>query len=91
MFEIREVTTKVLNRVKGLFDGEKDFEIDELIKEKQNILQLIDAKIESQISRTRAEESSPKNTSLYFGLLFENRDLIIEVLEMVKIFKKNIS
>lgn len=91
MFEIRDETSKVLQKTKDLFDNEANFDIDSLILEKQDILNLIDAKIESQISRTRSEESSPKNTSLYFGLLFESRDLVSEVFEMVKIFKKNIS
>lgn len=91
LFEIRDETSKVLNKIKKLFEDESDFEIDEIIKEKQDILTLIDSKIENQISRTRAEESSPKNTALYFGLLFESRDLTTEVIEMVKIFKKNIS
>ncbi len=91
LFEIRDETSKVLQKTKDLFDNEANFDIDSLILEKQDILNLIDAKIESQISRTRSEESSPKNTSLYFGLLFESRDLVSEVFEMVKIFKKNIS
>ena len=33
-------------------------------------------KINKQIERTRADESSPKNTTLYFSLLIETKDLL---------------
>ena len=38
---------------------------------------IVDDKIEAQISRTRTtEEGSPKNTTLYFSLLLETKDLL---------------
>ena len=37
---------------------------------------MVKDKINSQIKRTRTEESSPKNTSLYFSLLLETKDLL---------------
>ena len=33
-------------------------------------------KINKQVDRTRTEESSPKNTTLYFSLLVETKDLL---------------
>jgi hypothetical protein len=32
--------------------------------------------IDAQVKRTRTEESSPKNTTLYFSLLLETKDLL---------------
>lgn len=36
----------------------------------------VSEKINKQIERTRADESSPKNTTLYFSLLIETKDLL---------------
>jgi hypothetical protein len=33
-------------------------------------------KIQKQVERTRQEESSPKNTTLYFNVLVETKDLL---------------
>ena len=36
----------------------------------------VEQNITSQIDRTRTEEESPKNTSLYFNILLETKDLV---------------
>ena len=37
-----------------------------------------------QVARTRTEESSPKNTTLYFSLLLETRDLITATMNLLE-------
>ena len=41
-------------------------------------------KIEKQIARTRTEESSPKNTTLYFSLLLETKDLVTALMNLME-------
>ena len=47
-----------------------------IIKQKNDIAAILKSNIEMQINRTRTEESSPKNTTLYFSLLLETKDLL---------------
>ena len=43
---------------------------------KKTINNSLKTNIEAQVNRTRTEESSPKNTTLYFSLLLETKDLL---------------
>ncbi|NKI30999.1 inorganic phosphate transporter [Croceivirga thetidis] len=53
---------------------------------RDSLMKLVDKKIEEQVSRTRTEESSPKNTRLYFSLLTESRDLIKAIMKLMEKF-----
>ena len=50
--------------------------IDSLISEIENRKNLLRNSHEAQVIRTRNDESSPKNTTLYFSLLLETNDLL---------------
>ena len=43
----------------------------------------ISEKINAQINRTRTEESSPKNTTLYFNILLETKDLLNSIMSLM--------
>jgi len=45
---------------------------------------LVSAKVDAQIARTRDEENSPKNTTLYFNLLLESKDLARGVFSLIE-------
>jgi hypothetical protein len=45
---------------------------------------LVKEKIHKQVERTRTEESSPKNTTLYFGLLLETKDLLNATMSLLE-------
>lgn len=63
----------------------KDFgKLAEVIMLKQDLLGLIDQKIDKQVKRTKDTENSPKNTTLYFGLLLETRDLLNVTMNVVE-------
>ena len=63
-----------------------------------NLLQIIDAKqelfnhvsisIDKQISRIRTEETSPKNSTLYFGILLETKDLISALMSLLQLYEE---
>ncbi len=42
------------------------------------------SKVDAQIARTRDEENSPKNTTLYFNLLLESKDLARGVFSLIE-------
>jgi len=58
------------------FKSQSFEKIDSIIKQKNEIASTLKSNIDMQVKRTRAEESSPKNTTLYFSLLLETKDLL---------------
>lgn len=76
----------LFNNIKKTFDKRAFEDIHELILTKDILLVSINKKIEKQISRTRTEESSPKNTSLYFNLLTETKDLVVATMNLLELY-----
>ena len=84
-----------LNEIQTTFDGmlvsveqaftSKSFgDLSTCLDQENAILALISDKIDAQIARTRKEEVSPKNTTLYFNLLLETKDLVKAVMRLVE-------
>ncbi|MDC3399873.1 inorganic phosphate transporter [Schleiferiaceae bacterium] len=84
-----------LNDIQTTFDGmlvsveqaftSKSFgDLSTCLDQEDAILALISDKIDAQIARTRKEEVSPKNTTLYFNLLLETKDLVKAVMRLVE-------
>ena len=77
--ELKEISLQLetlFDRVKFAFSKNNFGEIDNILDTKQSIYDSVKEKINLQISRTKDEESSPKNTTLYFSILTETKDLI---------------
>ena len=58
-------------------------EFQDVLLEKSKIFELIDDKINTQIERTRAEETSPRSTALYFNFLIRTKELITHKFELI--------
>lgn len=58
--------------------------IGNVIADKAKIFVVVREKIQKQVERTRSEESSPKNTTLYFSLLLETRDLLTAMMNLLE-------
>ena len=54
-----------------------------VLADKTKIFDLVREKIQRQVERTRTEESSPKNTTLYFSLLLETKDLLTAMMNLL--------
>ncbi len=74
---------EIMSRIHEIFEDSqhifksKEFrKLEKMIRKKRALLALVDQKIEKQVKRTKDSDESPKNTTLYFGLLLETRDLI---------------
>lgn len=82
--EIDRLLEDVLNEIEDIFD-KKEFErIGDVLAKKEEVFTILSNKIEKQIARTRTEESSPKNTTLYFSLLLETKDLIKALMNLME-------
>ena len=59
-----------------------------ILDAKQGIFNHVSNSIDKQISRIRSEESSPKNTTLYFGILLETKDLISALMSLLQLYQE---
>ena len=60
----------------------------EIIDAKQELFNHVSISIDKQISRIRTEETSPKNTTLYFGILLETKDLISALMSLLQLYEE---
>jgi len=85
--EIEQQLNILFGKIKSTF-SERNFDhIDGILEEKRQLLNDIKTKIDKQVARTRTEEGSPKNTTLYFGLLLETKDLIKATMSLLETYK----
>ncbi|NRB59834.1 MAG: inorganic phosphate transporter [Winogradskyella sp.] len=66
------------------FESHSFEKIGAVIENKPQTFELVKAKIQKQVERTRNEESSPKNTTLYFSLLLETKDLLTAMMNLLE-------
>jgi len=81
------------DKLQVLFDKiEKDFNdksfhnLAAIIDAKQEIFDHVSESLDKQIARIRTEETSPKNSTLYFGILLETKDLISALMSLLQLY-----
>ncbi len=75
--EISEAITTLFSDSRKAFDSQSFDKIEDITKRKNDIYNILKSDVKSQVKRTRdADESSPKNTTLYFNLLLETKDFL---------------
>lgn len=87
--ELKEIDQKldeIFTNTKKAFDERSFQQIGKVLKRKQELFDLVSQKIEKQVARTRTEESSPKNTTLYFSLLLETKDLMKVIIDLLETY-----
>lgn len=84
--EINQKLEEFLGATEIAFKDRNYDQIGELLGKKEELYNSVTEKIQKQVSRTRSEESSPKNTTLYFGLLLETKDLIEEIMNLLDLY-----
>jgi phosphate/sulfate permease len=83
LMEIDDRLNLMYSEIIEIFNAKKFERISIVLAQKQEITGLISEKIEAQIDRTRLEESSPKNTTLYFNILLETKDLVNSTMNLI--------
>ena len=85
------------NSVKTLFDEiqiifskNNLLELSKVIGKKQDLYLSLTGKIDAQIQRIKEEESSPKNTTLYFSTLIESKNLVEKTMDLLETYSKSI-
>lgn len=89
--DLKKVDDKMqilFDEIKETFDNHEFGNINNLLSEKQELLDYVSELIQKQITRIRTSESSPKNTKLYFGILLETKDLIGSTMNLLQLFQE---
>jgi len=85
--ELKEVDDRFelfFNNTQNAFNSQSFEEIGIILGRKKEIMNLVTEKIRKQVERTRNEESSPKNTTLYFSILLETKDLLHATMNLLE-------
>jgi len=85
--ELKQIDLKleeILNQTQTAFTNQSFEQIGFVLNQKEELFAMVSDKIQTQIARTRTEESSPKNTTLYFSLLLETKDLITSTMNLLQ-------
>ncbi|MCH2490304.1 MAG: inorganic phosphate transporter [Flavobacteriales bacterium] len=82
--EIDQSLEDLLAEIEVIFNNKEIQRIEGVLDKKQQLFEYVSEKIEKQIARTRTEESSPKNTTLYFSLLLETKDLVTAIMNLME-------
>lgn len=80
---------ELFSEIKTIFDTKAYDQLTKIIMNKEVLMTTLDQKINKQIERTRADESSPKNTALYFSLLLETKDLLKATMNLLEIYDQH--
>jgi phosphate/sulfate permease len=87
--DLKEIETRLLDlfsKTRKEFDNNSLQNIGHILNEKQDLFDYVSAQIEKQIERTKDPDSSSKNTTLYFTLLLETKDLIAATLDVLELY-----
>lgn len=88
LLQITSTLEALLARISKIFDS-RDFRmiVPEIIEEKKELLSEVQSAIQTQVERTREKEStSPKNTTLYFVVLIEIKDLMQACIDVLNLY-----
>lgn len=82
--EIDDTFEVLFNDTREAFSSRSFEQIGAIIERKKEVFDLVTDKIVKQVARTRTEESSPKNTTLYFSILLETKDLLTVTMNLLE-------
>ena len=76
----------LFSEIRFTFDLNDFDQIKDILPKKEILFSSINSRIQDQVSRTRTEESSPKNTTLFFVILSETKDLIAATMNLIELY-----
>ncbi|MEL7268567.1 MAG: inorganic phosphate transporter [Bacteroidota bacterium] len=84
--ELDNTLEDLFNSTQEIFQTRQFQNIESLLLQREQLFNMVSDKIERQVARTRTEESSPKNTTLYFSLLTESKDIVKATLKLLELY-----
>ena len=87
--ELQEIDSELnalYDEIQYIFSNDNLKELNKVIDKKQELYSSLKQKIDIQIARTKKDESSPKNTTLYFSILIESKDLVEKTMNLLEMY-----
>ncbi|WP_369048328.1 inorganic phosphate transporter [Tenacibaculum sp. UWU-22] len=78
----------LLNGISHIFETRSFDDLTTLISDKKRLLKDVSSSIENQVSRIRTDETSAKNTTLYFSILLETQDLVTALMNLLETYEE---
>ena len=88
--EIESELSTLFDEIQIIFSKNNLLELTKVIGKKQDLYLSLTGKIDAQIQRIKEEESSPKNTTLYFSTLIESKNLVEKTMDLLETYSKSI-
>ena len=76
----------LFSEIRFTFDLNDFNQIKNILPKKEILVGMINNHIQDQVSRTMTEESSPKNTTLFFSVLSETKDLVKATMNLIELY-----
>ena len=86
--EIDSQLSSLLTKEVAIFENRDLDNLNGLLIEKNELLKSVSLSIENQVARIRTDETSPKNTTLYFSVLLETKDLIKALMNLLETYEE---
>ncbi len=87
--QIKDELTHLLKQIEVDFDKNSFENIQSIIDSKQKLFNHVSASLDKQVTRIRTEDSSKRNTVLYFGILLETKDLVKALMSLLELYQEN--
>ncbi len=85
---INNQLTDILDKISIVF-SERNFDnLNDLLQQKGDLIIDVSNSIEKQVTRIRGDETSPKNTTLYFSILLETKDLLKSLMSILETYEE---
>ncbi|AZJ34256.1 inorganic phosphate transporter [Tenacibaculum singaporense] len=85
---IDNTLSKLLDDIANTFENRSFDNLEHIINEKKELLKDVSKSIEKQVDRIRTDETSPKNTTLYFSILIETQDLVSGLMSLLETYEE---
>ncbi|CAM1345899.1 inorganic phosphate transporter [Tenacibaculum crassostreae] len=86
--KIDNTLSKLLEDISATFGNRSFDNLEHIINEKKELLKDVATSIEKQVERIRTDETSPKNTTLYFSILIETQDLVSALMSLLETYEE---
>ncbi|WP_196889738.1 inorganic phosphate transporter [Aureivirga sp. CE67] len=84
---INNELNEMLMDIKEIFENRSFGDITVVLNEKRDLIENVSKLIQKQVDRIRTDETSPKNTTLYFSILLETKDLTSAILNLLQLYE----
>tara|TARA_R110002126_G_scaffold291509_1_gene453277 strand:+ start:4385 stop:6628 length:2244 start_codon:yes stop_codon:yes gene_type:complete len=86
--EINNQLSHILDNVSDIFKTRAFDDLNPILIEKKELLDNVTISVEKQVARIRTDETSPKNSTLYFSVLLETKDLIKALMNLLETYEE---